>query len=323
MVSSVTSEFCFVLDGKGKGIRVSPRHIEKVGDKEAWIHLDEENEKNVEWLYKQSGLEKAVIENLLDKDTQPRYFTTPRGLFVVLRGVNSNRNADVGDMIALRMWIEEKRIISFSHRRLMSIEKMAVLLKEGLGPITAMNTFIMIAEAMNENISEVVAKIDDDLDDIENDMIDVRRDSTTMLQSRISDIRHKILGIRRYLGPQRDLFNSLKVMDIQSVSKEEHMILKDISRDLQKCVEDLDFAREHATVNQEELNSRINVQLNQTMYLLTIIMVVLAPLTLITGILGSNSTEVMQEPIRFLGITVSLLFLGVLQVLYLKKKKWF
>ena len=205
----------------------------------------------------------------------------------------------------------------------MSIEKMAVLLKEGLGPITAMNTFIMIAEAMNENISEVVAKIDDDLDDIENDMIDVRRDSTTMLQSRISDIRHKILGIRRYLGPQRDLFNSLKGMDIQSVSKEEHMILKDISRDLQKCVEDLDFAREHATVNQEELNSRINVQLNQTMYLLTIIMVVLAPLTLITGILGSNSTEVMQEPIRFLGITVSLLFLGVLQVLYLKKKKWF
>ncbi len=323
MVSSVTSEFCFVLDGKGKGIRVSPRHIEKVGDKEAWIHLDEENEKNVEWLYKQSGLEKAVIENLLDKDMQPRYFTTPRGLFVVLRGVNSNRNADVEDMIALRMWIEEKRIISFSHRRLMSIEKMAVLLKEGLGPITAMNTFIMIAEAMNENISEVVAKIDDDLDDIENDMIDVRRDSTTMLQSRISDIRHKILGIRRYLGPQRDLFNSLKVMDIQSVSKEEHMILKDISRDLQKCVEDLDFAREHATVNQEELNSRINVQLNQTMYLLTIIMVVLAPLTLITGILGSNSTEVMQEPIRFLGITVSLLFLGVLQVLYLKKKKWF
>ena len=323
MVSSVTSEFCFVLDGKGKGIRVSPRHIEKVGDKEAWIHLDEENEKNVEWLYKQSGLEKAVIENLLDKDMQPRYFTTPRGLFVVLRGVNSNRNADVEDMIALRMWIEEKRIISFSHRRLMSIEKMAVLLKEGLGPITAMNTFIMIAEAMNENISEVVAKIDDDLDDIENDMIDVRRDSTTMLQSRISDIRHKILGIRRYLGPQRDLFNSLKVMDVQSVSKEEHMILKDISRDLQKCVEDLDFAREHATVNQEELNSRINVQLNQTMYLLTIIMVVLAPLTLITGILGSNSTEVMQEPIRFLGITVSLLFLGVLQILYLKKKKWF
>ena len=112
-------------------------------------------------------------------------------------------------------------------------------------------------------------------------------------------------------------------MDIQTITKEERTTLKDISRDLQKFVEDLDFAREHSTVNQEELNSRINVQLNQTMYMLTIIMVVLAPLTLVTGILGSNSLEVSQEPLRFLGITAALAIFGLLQIWYLKKKKWF
>lgn len=323
MASSVTSEFCFILNGKGGGVRVSSRHLEKVKNKVAWVHLDEEDEKSVDWLYHQSGLEETVVENLLDEDTQPRYFTTPQGLFVVLRGVNANRNADVEDMIALRIWIEKDRIISFSHRRLTAIEKMAAALKEGKGPLNPMNAFIMISEVMNENISDVVAKIDDDLDDIEDDMIDVSRDSTTLLQSRISEMRHKILGIRRYLGPQRDLFNALKIMDIQTITKEERTTLKDISRDLQKFVEDLDFAREHSTVNQEELNSRINVQLNQTMYMLTIIMVVLAPLTLVTGILGSNSIEVSQEPLRFLGITGALAVFGLLQIWYLKKKKWF
>ncbi len=323
MVSSVTSEFCFILNGKGGGLRVSSRHMEKVKNKIAWVHLDEEDEKSVEWLSHQSGLEETIVENLLDEDTQPRYFTTPQGLFVVLRGVNTNRNADVDDMIALRIWIEKDKIISLSHRRLIAIEKMASALKSGSGPSNPINAFVMIAEMMNENISDVVKKIDDDLDDIEDDMIDVKRDRTTHLQSRISEIRHKILGIRRYLGPQRDLFNALKIMDIQNITKDDRTILKDISRDLQKFVEDLDFAREHATVNQEELNSRINVQLNQTMYMFTIIMVVLAPLTLITGILGSNSIEVMQEPLRFLSITITLVLLGLLQVWYLKKKKWF
>ncbi len=323
MVSSVTSEFCYILDGKGGGARVSAHHIEKAKGQVVWIHLDEEDEQSVDWLMHHSSVEKTVVDNLLDEDTQPRYFTTPHGVFVVLRGVNANRHADVEDMIALRIWIEKNRIISISHRRLMAVEKMASALKDGNGPVNPMNVFIMIAETMNENISDVVSKIDDDLDDVEDDMIDVNRDSSTILQSRISELRHKILGIRRYLGPQRDLFNALKIMDFQAITKEERTTLKDISRDLQKFVEDLDFAREHSTVHQEELNSRINVQLNRTMYLLTIIMVVLAPLTLVTGILGSNSIEVSQEPLRFLGISGGLLFLGVAQIWYLKKKKWF
>ena len=61
----------------------------------------------------------------------------------------------------------------------------------------------------------------------------------------------------------------------------------------------------------------------QLAVVLTIIMVVLAPLTLITGVLGSNSVEVTENPYGFLWISMTLLLLGVLQVWYFKRKHWF
>ena len=89
------------------------------------------------------------------------------------------------------------------------------------------------------------------------------------------------------------------------------------------AVNELEYAREHSSVSQEELDSRSNVQLNQTMYLLTIIMVVLSPLTLITGILGSNSLEIMENPLGFVYITIALFLLAFIQIWYFKNKRLF
>lgn len=318
--SVVTSEFCLTLNGKGGA---KPTSLARVPTGKVWIHLDEQNPKSVMWLRQKSKLSELIVDNLLDEDTQPRHFTTKKGLFVVLRGLNMNRDSDVDDMIALRLWIERGRIISISHRRLLTIEKIAEDLQAGYGANTPMEVFIDISESINNNIADTVSCIDDELDDIEDSMIDVKRDSSDLIQSRISDVRHKILSIRRYLGPQRDLFNVLKTMDLPNISGKDKETLREIDRDLIKLVEDLDFAREHATVSQEELDSHTNVQLNQTMYILTIIMVVLAPLTLVTGILGSNSVEISEEPARFLVITGVIVFFGMLQVWYFKAKRWF
>lgn len=320
--TNITSEFCFILDGKGKGQQINWKKLSKK-EKSIWIHIDEEDANAVNWLRQSSCLEESVINNLLDEDTQPRYFSSAKGLFVVLRGVNNNRNADLDDMIALRVWIEKKRIISISHRKLPTIEEIAQNLIDGVGPVSTTNVFFRIAEHMHEYISDVVYDIWDKLNDLEDSMIDINRDKSSQIQSKISALRHQILGIRRYLGPQRDLFVALKPSNFQSITKAEIFWLEEISHDLIKSVGDLDFARENATVNQEELNSRLNVELNQTMYTLTIIMVVLSPLTLVTGILGANSVEIGEQPFRFFLITIMLAVFGFLQIAFFKFKKWF
>ena len=287
-----------------------------------WIHLDEENEESIAWLQNESGLDEVVIENLLDEETRPRFFTLPTGTFVVLRDVNLNKNADVEDMIALRIWIEKNRIISLSHRRQPAIEKLVDSFAKGQAPQTPIGVFVRLADDITLNISRVLEKIDDRLDDIEEELVDVNTIQADSLRYRISDIRHQVLGMRRYIAPQRDVFLQLKNLDTE-LTKSERAIMRSIRRDMLQAVDALDYAREHSSVSQEELDSRINVQLNKTMYILTIIMVLFAPLTLITGILGSNSIEITQNPTGFAWITVILILFGGIQLWYFKYKKWF
>jgi len=225
-------------------------------------------------------------------------------------------------MIAVRFWIEKNRMISISHRRQPAIEHLVDSFVMGNAPLTPAGAFIRLAESITLNISKVLNKIDDSLDDIEDELIDVDTMKADDLRYRISDIRHQVLGMRRYIGPQKDVFISLKSIETD-LNKQEKAVLRSIRRDMLQVVSALEYAREHSTVSQEELDSRINVQLNKTMYLLTIIMVVLAPLTLLTGILGSNYTEAVEKPVGFMWITLFLLFLGFLQVWYLKRKRWF
>ena len=322
MVAGVTSEFCLRLKENGFVDKYALSKINRIKTGKIWIHLDEENVQSVEWLQNESGLDEVVIENLLDEETQPRFFTLSTGTFVVLRDVNLNRNADIEDMIALRVWIEKNRIISLSHRRQPAIEKLVASFAKGGAPLSPAGVFVRLSESITLNISRVLNKIDDSLDDIEDELIDVNTMRADALRYRISDIRHQVLGMRRYIGPQKDVFLSLKAIELD-LNKEEKAVLRSIRRDMIQVVAALEYAREHSTVSQEELDSRINVQLNKTMYLLTIIMVVFAPLTLITGILGSNSVEFVENPIAFIWITLSLILLAILQIWYFKRKKWF
>ena len=321
MVSGVTSEFCLRLKDNGYVDKYTLQKIQRIKTGKLWIHLDEDNIESVEWLKNKSGLDELLVENLLDEETQPRYFTLPNGTFVVLRDMNLNRNADIEDMIAVRIWIEKNRIISLSHRRQPAIEKLVDSFLAGNAPLTPAGVFVRLSDNITSNISRVLSKIDDSLDDIPDEVIDVDALEADELRYRISDIRHQVLGMRRYIGPQKDVFMGLKNLE-NDLTKEEKAIMRAIRRDMQQAVSGLDYAREHSTVSQEELDSRVNVQLNKTMYILTVIMVVLAPLTLITGILGSNSIEVTQNPQGFLLISIILVVLGVLQIWYLKRKKW-
>ena len=322
MATGVTSEFCLKLKANGFVDKYPISKINKIKDGKVWIHLDEEDEKSIEWLKNESGLDEVVIENLLDEETRPRFFTLPSGTFVVLRDVNLNKNADIEDMIALRVWIEKNRMISLSHRRQPAIEDLVDLFTKGQTPQTPVGIFVRLANNITENISRVLEKLDDSLDDIEDELVDVDTIQADSLRYRISDIRHQVLGMRRYIGPQRDVFVQLKSLDAE-LSKEEKAIMRAIRRDMLLAVDSLDYAREHSTVSQEELDSRINLQLNKTMYILTIIMVLFAPLTLITGILGSNSLEIVENPIGFAWITIILFALGGLQLWYFKHRQWF
>lgn len=321
---AITPEFGLAFDGKGGAKVLDLEEIPNKSERPMWIHLDYKDPENQEWL-NEMRLDGRVIENLLDEDTSPRYFQKKRGILVVMRGINTQKSAEIDDMVALHMWIEKKRILTLSHRPIPAVRKVRSMLGKGQGPASPSDCFIALAKVMTEHIERTITQIGDEVDELEEKIIEPESFRNKDVRKELSQLRHKIVGLRRYLVPQRDVAKVLRSVEHSVLTEENTNQLREIYLDMAKAVEDLNSARDHSTVTQEELDSKTNVSLNQTMYIMSIVIVIFTPLTFITGLLGANIGGIPfgNDSRGFLIIALFLFLVAVLQLSVLKKMRWF
>ena len=92
-----------------------------------------------------------------------------------------------------------------------------------------------------------------------------------------------------------------------------------------RYVEDLDEARERASVTHEELLNRLAELTNRRMYLLTMIAAIFLPLSFVTGLLGINVGGIPGAEDRRAFLIVIGLLVGIssAQWIYFRWRKWF
>jgi len=254
-------------------------------DAPAWMHLDRSSNRAREWLRSRSGLDTLVVEALLADETRPRVAPFGDGVLVILRGVNANAGADPEDMVALRVWIEPKRLITMRTRRLMAAQDVREEIEVGKTPATAAETLVRLVHHLVVRIAPVVDGMDEEIDLLEERMIG---EPARKLTTELATLRRTAIGLRRYLAPQRDVLLRLTGGDIGFFDDRLRIRLRESVDTMIRYVEELDMARERTTVLAEELNGLIADRMNRTMYVLSLVGTVFLPLGFITGLLGVN-----------------------------------
>jgi zinc transporter len=148
--------------------------------------------------------------------------------------------------------------------------------------------------------------------------------SNNELKSEISGIRREALTLRRYLSPQKEAMYKLLHDKIDLINEYERIQLREITDQLIRYVEELDTIKDKVTLIQEELTNRIGEQMNNKMYLLSIISAIFLPLGFFTGLLGINVGGVpdTENPNAFYIFSGFLVVVVVLQLIYFRKKRW-
>jgi zinc transporter len=91
-----------------------------------------------------------------------------------------------------------------------------------------------------------------------------------------------------------------------------------------RYVEDLDAARDRAGVTQEELAGKLSEQMNNRMYVLSVIAGIFLPISFVTGLLGVNVGGIPgpENPWAFTVLTLLLVVITVVELLIFKHKRW-
>lgn len=313
------------IQGDGTKIDLTNENILQAvqGNTVSWVHLDGNKQETRKWLNKDiSDLDHIIVDALLAEETRPRIMEFEQGSLMILRGVNLNENSSPEDMISIRLWIDEHRIISVQRRPLKAVKDIYNKLEKGKGPKNAGDFVALLAARLFERMEPIFTDMDEKLDSIEEAVIENPDISERKL---ITDIRKKAIIFRRYIAPQRDVIMHLRTSNQTWLTDMHKRKLQESLDRVMRYVEDLEAIRERAQIVKDELSSVLADNMNKNMYVLSVIAAIFLPLGFFTGLMGINIGGMpgVDNTNAFWIFSGVLTAMVVLQVIIFKKLKWF
>lgn len=314
-----------LLDTQGGARELTYEEIQAWQPEEGmlWIHLDYTDPASADWLAHESGLASVEVDSLLAENTRPRALQLEHSLLLALRGVNLNRDANPDDMVSVRICLQANRMISARRRRLQSVTELVEALHAGSGPDSLSDVIVAIVDGLTQRIGDQVLELDTRLEQLE----ELMSDNQTLSQSRqqLMELRNINSRLRRYLSPQREALMQLQSERLTILSPSQKNQIRETHDALLRHVEDLDLMREKTIAAHDALLASLSDQLNNRMYLLSIISGLFLPLGFLTGLLGVNVGGMpgADNPMAFWFFCGALTVLSMGMWWLLKKLRWF
>jgi zinc transporter len=324
MSSESTFFVCaYLLDGEGGGTPMDRVAVDAwtPADGLLWVHTDVLNPNDREWLHELEDVDETARDALLFAESRPRVVYAERGILLVLRGINMNEGQDPDDMVSIRLWIEETRIVSSRRRLLQSVRDIRESIEQRRGPSTSGELVAMLIERLTDRIGRAVDGVGDTLDEVEEGIAEA---ATSVSGAMVRSLRRQTASYRRYLAPQREALERLYRQPPAFFSGNDVNEIREQSDRVLRALEELDLARERAMVLAEELLGRLAQEQNARMYVLSVVAAIFLPLTFVTGLLGMNVAGLpgTESPLGFLVSLLVMLGLGFGVAAFFRFKGW-
>src|SRR5215216_6544457 len=183
-----------------------------------------------------------------------------------------------------------------------------------------------IVDGLVDSFFPILEDFDDRIDRLEDETF--LHASDQQLQE-IFAMKRLLVGIRKAVGPQRDLFASLmgRLNELPGMTAEDERYFRDIYDHLIRISDLIDTYRDLLTSSMDVFLSTVSNRLNVVMKQLAVIATIFLPLTFITGFFGQNfgwlvlHVRSWQDFLAF-GIGSELVAVALLMAFF-KRRGWF
>ena len=217
-----------------------------------WTHLHFQQEGAREWLEDEAKLDSIVVKALTAEDTRPRALIKDNGVMIILRAMNLRAGEDPEDMVSLRMWIDERRVITTRNRDIKAIEEIQASMEQGEPPISPAEFLISVT-------SRLFARMEPFLDELEDSIGQAEERMVSGEASRVADgmftIRKRVAIFRRYVTPQKAVLNKLHERAIPWLKREHQQHLGEELDRVTRYVEELEELANRTQILNEELRN--------------------------------------------------------------------
>jgi magnesium transporter len=166
----------------------------------------------------------------------------------------------------------------------------------------------------------ILYKVDANIQEIEEDIF--IEDVKGVVQE-ISWVRRDIIALQRIVKPQIAIVANLEHKDRPFIREELDVYFGDVLDHLYKAWDMLEDHRDVIEGLSDTANTLTTYRINEVMKILTIISVIMLPLTLLSGIYGMNiALPLANLPLSFLLILLLMAVIAGGMIFYFRKRRW-
>ncbi len=257
-----------------------------------WIYIEKPTEAEGQYLEEKFGFHPLEIDDVLSRAQRPKIDEDDDHLFIVMQFPVFDKENRITRPSEVDVFIGEDYVVTvhcsgdlkplsrfFRECRIRDESRTAYL-----GRSSGYLLYHIIDRLVNYCFP-ILNRITENIDDIE-DVIFTEAVPATVRS--ISLLRRDLISFRRVVRPQIAVLETLEQEDYPFFKEEQEIYFGDIADHVRKIWDGLEDCKEVVDGLAETSNWLTSHRIQEIMRVLTIITVVLAPLTLISGIFGMN-----------------------------------
>ena len=295
-------------------------------DGSLWVHIDSTSRQQVAVLEKVFGFHPLAIEDTLNPLSRPKVDQYEGYLFVTLRVVRfMEATTDPYDLETanLYLFIGANALVTVHAGPSPNVDHVIELALRtpdlvSRGPARLAHYVMDVAV---DAFFPILDRVDDFLDGLE------ERVFKSFDEAALRDIfavKRLVLSLRRYLTPQREIFNVLSNRPSPLLSPDLQLYFRDVYDHMLRINDSLDTYRDLLASTMESYLSQVSNRLNLVTKGLTVVATLSVPFVVVSGMWGMNFTRIplAGHPQGFLILLVGQLALGIGLIVLLKWRKW-
>lgn len=306
-------------------------NIDSVSEgKLTWIYSEKPSRNEVKFLEQHFNFHPLNLDDVLSRAQRPKIDEYEDHLFIVLHFPVFDKENRITRPSEVDIFIGENYVVTvhcFANLKPLAkfFRECQIHEKSRQTYLGRSSSFLLyhILDRLVNYCFPILGKITGNIDDIE-DVIFTKAVPETV--RRISLIRRDLISFRRVIRPQIPVIETLEREDYPFFKEEQEVYFGDIGDHVRKIWDELEDYKEVVDGLAETSNWLTSHRIQEIMRVLTIVMAILAPPTLLSGILGMNVPlpgGVESGSLLPLGILLSVMaVISAGMFVYLRRRKW-
>jgi magnesium transporter len=188
-----------------------------------------------------------------------------------------------------------------------------------LGKSTEHTLYTMIDELV-DYISPILRKVDLNIQHVEESIFN--KNSQHVIRE-ISTLRRDIIALRRIIRQQAPVLTQIAILDHPILPEDSEQYFGDIVDHIEKARDMIDEDSEIVVSLADTVNTLANHRVNEVIRVLTVISVIMLPLTLISSIYGMNiGLPFDTHPNAFIIVTAFMFSTAAFMLAFFKYRRW-